>query len=46
MDNQNKYRSGNLKLDDVLTHRYPIEQINEAYDALESGETLRSVVTF
>ena len=40
------YRSGSLKLDELLTHRYPIEEINEAYDALKSGETLRSVVTF
>jgi len=40
------YRSGDLKLDELLTHRYPIEEINEAYDALKSGETLRSVVTF
>jgi NDMA-dependent alcohol dehydrogenase len=40
------YRGGSLKLDELLTHRYPIEEINEAYDALQSGETLRSVVTF
>ena len=40
------YRAGRLKLDELLTHRYPIEEINEAYAALESGETLRSVVTF
>lgn len=40
------YRSGNLNMDKLLTHRYPIEEINEAYDALKSGETLRSVVTF
>lgn len=40
------YRSGKLKLDDLLTHSFPIEEINEAYAALESGETLRSVVTF
>jgi S-(hydroxymethyl)glutathione dehydrogenase/alcohol dehydrogenase len=40
------YRDGQLKLDELLTHRFPIEEINEAYDALQSGETLRSVVTF
>lgn len=40
------YRGGGLKLDELLTHKYPIEEINEAYDALQSGETLRSVVTF
>ncbi len=40
------YRAGSLKLDELLTRSYPIEEINEAYDALQSGETLRSVVTF
>ena len=40
------YRAGRLKLDELLTRSYPIEEINEAYSALESGETLRSVVTF
>ncbi len=40
------YRAGRLKLDELLTRSYPIEEINQAYEALESGETLRSVVTF
>ena len=40
------YRGGRLKLDELLTRSYPIEEINEAYDAMQSGETLRSVVTF
>jgi len=40
------YRAGRLKLDELLTRSYPIEDINEAYAALESGGTLRSVVTF
>ncbi len=40
------YRAGSLKLDELLTRSYPIEKINQAYDALQSAETLRSVVTF
>ncbi len=40
------YRAGGLKLDELLSRSYPIEEINQAYDALESGDTLRSVVTF
>jgi S-(hydroxymethyl)glutathione dehydrogenase/alcohol dehydrogenase len=40
------YRAGKLKLDELLTRSYPIEQINEAYAALERGEVARSVVTF
>ena len=38
--------AGSLKMDELLTHRYTIEESNEAYDALKSGETLRSVVTY
>jgi NDMA-dependent alcohol dehydrogenase len=40
------YRAGKLKLDELLTRRYPFAQINEAYAALERGEVLRSIVTF
>jgi NDMA-dependent alcohol dehydrogenase len=40
------YRSGKLKLDELLTRSYPFAQINEAYEALERGEVARSVVTF
>ena len=40
------YRAGKLKLDELLTRTYPLERINEAYDALERGEVARSVVTF
>ena len=42
----NLYRAGKLKLDELLTRRYPFAQINEAYAALERGEVLRSIVTF
>lgn len=40
------YRAGTLKLDELITRSYPLEQINDAYAALERGEVLRSVVTF
>ena len=40
------YRAGKLKLDELLTRTYPIEEINEAYAALERGEVARSIVTF
>jgi S-(hydroxymethyl)glutathione dehydrogenase/alcohol dehydrogenase len=42
----NLYQAGKLKLDELLTARYPFSQINEAYEALERGEGLRSIVTF
>jgi S-(hydroxymethyl)glutathione dehydrogenase / alcohol dehydrogenase len=40
------YRQGKLRLDELLTRRYPLERINEAYAALEQGEVARSVVVF
>jgi S-(hydroxymethyl)glutathione dehydrogenase/alcohol dehydrogenase len=40
------YRQGKLKLDELLTRRYPLDRINEAYAALDRGEVARSVVVF
>ena len=40
------YVEGRLKLDELLTCRYPLEQINEAFAALDRGEVARSVVVF
>ena len=40
------HRAGKLKLDALLTRTYPLAEINEAYDALERGEVLRSTVEF
>jgi len=41
------YREGRLKLDELVTHRYKLEQINEAVDDLEHGRILgRGILTF
>jgi S-(hydroxymethyl)glutathione dehydrogenase/alcohol dehydrogenase len=40
------YLAGTLKLDELLTRRYPLDQINEAYEALARGEVARSVIVF
>jgi S-(hydroxymethyl)glutathione dehydrogenase/alcohol dehydrogenase len=40
------YRAKKLKLDELLTRTYPLEKINESYEALERGEVARSVVLF
>jgi Zn-dependent alcohol dehydrogenase len=40
------YQSGRLKLDELITARYPLEQINEAIEAMERGEALRNVIVF
>jgi S-(hydroxymethyl)glutathione dehydrogenase / alcohol dehydrogenase len=40
------YRHGRLKLDELITERYPLDRINEAITAMETGEVLRNVVVF
>ena len=40
------YMEGKINIDDLVTHTMPIEQINEAFDLMHRGESIRSVVTF
>jgi S-(hydroxymethyl)glutathione dehydrogenase/alcohol dehydrogenase len=40
------YMAGRLDLDAMITRRYELEEINEAFDALRRGELARGVVTF
>ena len=40
------YKSGKLKLDELISRTYPVEQINEAFDALGNGEVARSTLSF
>jgi Zn-dependent alcohol dehydrogenase len=41
------YREGKLKLDELVTNRYSLEQINSAVDDLEHGRILgRGILTF
>ena len=40
------YLAGKIKVDEMLTRSYPIDQINEAYQALEKGENARAILTF
>jgi Zn-dependent alcohol dehydrogenase len=41
------YREGKLKLDQLITNRYKLEQINEAVDDLEHGRILgRGILTY
>ena len=37
-------RSGRIALEKMVTHRFPLERINEAFDVLRSGEAIRAVV--
>ncbi len=40
----NLYLRGGLKLDQLISGRYPLERINDALEALERGAALRNVV--
>ena len=40
------YRQGRLMLDEMVTKRGPIEDINEAFRAMKAGEVARTVLTF
>jgi S-(hydroxymethyl)glutathione dehydrogenase / alcohol dehydrogenase len=40
------YREGRLKLDELITARYPLDRINEAVASSRSGAALRNVVVF
>lgn len=40
------YMQGKLKLDDMISQRIKLEQVNEAFEELKRGEVARSVIVF
>jgi Zn-dependent alcohol dehydrogenase len=40
------YQQGRLKLDELITARYPLAEINEAIVAVKRGDALRNVIVF
>ena len=40
------YRQNRLKLDELVSARYPLEGINDAIASVERGEALRNVIVF
>ena len=40
------YRSGQLLLDELISGRYSLEQVNEAYADLLKGDARRGVIVF
>ncbi len=41
-----KYMTGEINLDDMVTFTMPIEEINTAFQYMKEGKSIRSVVTF
>jgi S-(hydroxymethyl)glutathione dehydrogenase/alcohol dehydrogenase len=40
------YMAGRLKLDELVSRTYPLEEINHAFAAMKAGEVARSIVAF
>lgn len=40
------YMDGKIMIDDFITHQLPLEKINEAFDLMHAGKSIRSVVSF
>jgi len=40
------YMEGKINIDDLITNVMPLERINEAFDLMHEGKSIRSVVTF
>jgi S-(hydroxymethyl)glutathione dehydrogenase/alcohol dehydrogenase len=40
------YMEGKLNIDDLITHKLPLERINEGFELMKRGESIRSVVVY
>ena len=40
------YMQGKINIDDLITHTMPLAEINDAFDLMHEGKSIRSVVTF
>ncbi len=40
------YMDGRINIDDLITNIMPLEEINKAFDLMQRGESIRSVITF
>ena len=38
------YRTGHVKLDELVTHTYTLDQVNQGYQDLLDGKNLRGVM--
>ena len=37
---------GKIEIDPMITHTMPLDDINEAFDLMHKGESIRSVVNY
>jgi len=41
-----KYLAGEIKVEPMITHTLPLERINEAFDLMHEGKSIRTVIKF
>lgn len=41
-----QYLDGQIKVDEMVTHTLPLEDINQAFDLMHAGESIRTVIRF
>ncbi len=41
-----QYLDGQIKVDEMITYTMPLEKINDAFDLMHQGKSIRSVITF
>ena len=40
------YQAGKLKLDELITNTYTLDEINQGYDDMRNGKNIRGVIVF
>jgi len=40
------YMEGKINIDDLITHKLPLKDINQAFDLMHAGKSIRSVVVY
>ncbi|VDP86001.1 unnamed protein product [Echinostoma caproni] len=40
------YMAGSLKVDEFITHRFPLDRIDTAFEVMHSGQSIRSMIDF
>ncbi len=40
------YMQGRINIDDLITHKLPLPQINDAFDLMHQGKSIRSVIVY
>ena len=40
------YMDGKIQIDPLITHRLNLEEINQGFDLMHAGESIRSVVIY